>query len=64
MDLVRAASANHRDSRSCAREVPDLGSRCTVELLGCVPKSAIRREADRIRRFLDADLALEYGSAF
>lgn len=36
----------------------------TVELLGRVPKSAISREADRIRRFLDADLALEYGPAF
>ncbi|HSP73066.1 MAG TPA: hypothetical protein VLN26_11890 [Gaiellaceae bacterium] len=36
----------------------------TVELLGRVPKTSIRREADRIRRFLDDDLALEYGPAF
>ncbi|HEY6015883.1 MAG TPA: crosslink repair DNA glycosylase YcaQ family protein, partial [Gaiellaceae bacterium] len=36
----------------------------TVELLDRVAQAAIRREADRIRRFLDADLALLRGEAF
>ena len=40
------------------------GKTITVELLSRVSKRAIEREVDRIRSFLDADLAIAYGRTF